>query len=206
MSSPLDDLRKISNQVAKKKNENLHNIRKKQELERIALSKDSLGKKEKRESQTEQMAKKSKQIKLWILIACLSILGVVMFFSVRSLFFGTQLSDKDVVLLSDGLTVLDTDNPEYNNISTFIKKWINAYKVDSAKTEIPWYHGIPSGRTLKYEQVLTDRLQNNPTFDRVRYNDATGLFQAVFSCQDGEEITFNIVYNEDDDLKIVKIY
>ena len=206
MSSPLDDLRKVSNQVAKKKNENLHNIRKKQELERLALSKETLGKKQKRESQTEQMAEKSKKIKQWILSACLLLLGIVMFFSVRFFFFGTQLSDKDVVLLSDGLTVLDTDNPEYNNISAFIKKWLSAYKADPAKTKIPWYHGIPGGRTSKYEEILTERLQNNPTFDKVRYNESTGLFQAVFNCRDGGKITFNIVYDEDDDLKIVKIY
>ncbi len=207
MGSPLDELRKVSTQVEKKKEENIKHVRQHKQLERDFLSKSTVEHKLEMHQKSKLLGKRSQKIKLGILITVFSIFGFIMYFTIRYIVLGQSLSMGKVGLVSDGFKILDATEPDYSIISSFIKNFTNSYKKNPSEVKSQWYHGLPEGKKIRYQKVLNKMIKiPGMDFKRIKFNKETGWFQVWYEAEDKASLTFNLVYDENYELKIVKIY
>lgn len=207
MSSPLDELRNTTKSLQQKKEQNLkktHDMRlEQQEL----LSKGSTERHEQIKKDAKAMAAKSKKIKITILAIVIALLCGLLAVSIHMVATNTYNVSKSSELLSDRTTLLDANNKDYVPLKKFMKSIITDFKKKPEIDTIPWYSSLSLERRERYFDTMVNlKFNDSWEMDAIQEDKVREKFSIKFKNDSGDEITFDIIYNPEMMLRVVKIY
>jgi hypothetical protein len=208
MSSPLDDLRKISNQVNRKKIESEKSMKHIQKKERDKLSQKSFDQQKKREEEAGEVAKKTKKIKNRIMMALASLIILSLF--MVSIYVHSSLTDSGgpVELISDNSNIYD-DQSNYAKIIAFTENiTTQTAPLTSADKEIKlsrWYEGLSQDKIKTFKKTIQRKTSSELKTKEVKYDEEKEVFEVHSQAGDDTELVIRVICDEDDHFKIIKV-
>ena len=197
--SSLNDLRKLSSDIERKKKTNDENKRQAGLAHREALSNRMQEEKKERDAKMGKMASNTEKIKT-LLITCfvggIAIAGV--------LILRSGLSEKDtkktVFLMDSELKQLDATNRDFNNVSSFTKDLIAKFDSEGDPESIKWSSGATSSLKERSMKKLQNLSSGTWKMDTVYYNEKHGFFIVKCSNTSGGIVT--LILTEDAGYKL----
>jgi len=205
MGSPLDDLRKVTNQVNRKKIESERNMQTIQKNERDKLSRKSFDQQQKRKEEAEEVAKRTKKIKNRVMLALASLVICILFFV--SLYVHSTLTDSNgpVELISDNSKIYD-NGTNYTEIVSFTQGVTEQENSDkNLTTKSQWYKGLSADKIAKFKDTIKRKTSTSDmTTKEVKYDEDKEVFE-VHSESEDSELIIRIICDENNNFKIIKV-
>jgi len=207
MGSPLDDLRKLTNELEKKKEENLKHEIEVSVKERATLSQQTLEKKLER-AQTAAAAKKdAKKSRSRKIIISLSFVLLMTAASITLYIHYTDSMNKLNVLLADkNFAPLKASNEYHSLLKETFSPIINAYCKKSEHPDIRWYPSMPESKKTNYSLLLESKLPGKAYYlKEILLNEKNHHYRLIFKNMQQDLIVLEVIMNNDDLPEVVKV-
>ena len=205
MGSPLDDLRKISNQVEKKRSETAKELAVKNQTAKEELARVTREQRLERQREEALAGKRSEKLKFFLIIAGFSTAALLIFLLVYFMFFGGGDVAGNIQLVSDGFSEMPPNDPQYPEVTAFALKVVE--RDDHDESETPWYHALPASGRERFGNILR-RKKSDAVFKPVQASkdEETGCFHVFLRSDIGTSLVINIVSGENGKLAVTRIY
>ncbi|MCK5845018.1 MAG: hypothetical protein KAG97_09940 [Victivallales bacterium] len=207
MTNPLDELRNTTKSIHKKQEENLKSTKEQRLRQQELMAKNSAQRQQDVQDETKAIADKSKRIKITIMLFLILLLCVLLAFSIRLAISGNYSAIGKSNLASNDKIEMDAKDNEYISLKKIIKKTIADFQKNKEIENIPWYSSLSVGRKTRYFKIMTDLGLNDAWSIRSIWKDSKReRFSIVCAKCNTASLTFDVVYNDDMELRIVKVY
>jgi hypothetical protein len=207
MTNPLDELRNTTKSIHQKQEDNLKKTKEQRLEQQQLLAKNSGEHQQQVQDDAKRIAEKSKRIKITIMSIVILLLGILFAFSIRMVMSGTHMASSKSSLASSDKIELDANDNEYIPLKKFIKKTLADLQKKHEIEDISWYSSLPRGRKERYFKILTTMgLNDKWSIYSIQKDPKRERFSVI--CKNGKKalFTLDIVYNDDMEFRIVKIY
>lgn len=207
MSNPLDELRNTTKSLQQKKEDNLHKTQELRLKQQERLSKESSDRQKKTKKDAKSLARKSRRIKITILSIVIALLCAFLAISIRMVLTGTYTTSNTSELLSDKTSGIDANHKDYVPLKKFMKSIIADLQKKTDIDTIQWYSSLPMDERERYFKTIKElKFDDTWEMDMIKEDPKREKFSMEFKNDSGDAITFDIIYNPDMVLKVVKIY
>ncbi|NOY74913.1 MAG: hypothetical protein GXP32_03875 [Kiritimatiellaeota bacterium] len=207
MTSPLDDLRNTTKSIQQKQEKNLKQTQRQRLEQQELLAKSSDERQQQIRADAKALANKSKKMKIIVMSIVVALLCALFAFFVRVFVSGNRVSSRKTDLASSGEFDLDANDNEYVPLKKFITKTIADFKKNKDAASIRWYSTLPAGRRERYAKTMRDlELDDSWSVYEIRKDPKRERFSIHCRKDKKRSIFFEVVYNDDMEFEIVKVY
>jgi hypothetical protein len=207
MGSSLNDLRKLNQDIERKKQQAEKTNKQAGTSERDLLSERMKAGIKERQSRTGQVASATKKVKKIILILFFGALAIIIAVILKTLFSDNSRPKKVAALMDNDFKHLDARHEDYSQVTGFVKKLLTMIKSGEDLDSLDWSKNITNSvkeRSLKKFKILSS---GTWVVNAIGYNEKFG-FYSVKCIESGSEkiIILRLTEDENYKIKLAKVY
>ena len=208
MTDPLDELRNTTKSIQQKKEANLNQAHKERLQQQELLAKNSAERQQELKDDARKASEKSRRIKIVILSILIVGLCAFLAFSIHMVFSGAgYTATRKSALASSDRTELDANDKDYIPVRKLARKILADFGRDGEKSIACWYTSLSTGRKERYLETMRKlKLNSSWSVKKIEKDVKRERFSVL--CANGKKnsVTLDVVYNDDMELKLVKVY
>ena len=208
MTDPLKELRSTTKTIQQKQEESLKQTHQQRLEQQELLAKNSIEHQQGVKGDAKKAADKSQRMKIAILSIVIVGLCAFLGFSIYIVTSASgSVATRKTVLASSGRTELFANDKDYLPVRKFALKILADFGKDGAKSVDCWYSSLTTVRKARCLAVMKKlKLDSSWKVKKIE-KDSKGERFFVF-CANGKEasVTLDVIYDDEMELKLVKVY